>query len=135
MILIDTNVLLDLFAAEADSAWARRMLARFRDEQLAVNAVIRAEFAPRFADLREQDRYLSGAAIRTVPLDMGAAFRAGIAFREYRRRGGKRDAILADFLIGGHAAALGAALMTRDRGRFSSYFPDLNLITPETEHG
>lgn len=132
MILLDTNVLLDLFAAEPDARWARAAIAHHVDEKLVVNHVIRAEFASRFVDTAEQSRYLSGARIETIGMDDLAAFRAGHAFREYRRRDGERTAILADFLIGGHAAALGAALMTRDRGRFAGYFPDLTLITPET---
>ena len=49
-----------------------------------------------------------------------------------RIAGGRHASVLADFLIGAHAVELGATLVTRDKGRFSTYFPDLTLITPET---
>jgi len=42
--------------------------------------------------------------------------------------------MLADVLIAGRVVALCTSLMTRDR-RLSFYFPDLTLITPETDHG
>ena len=69
---------------------------------------------------------------RTVPLTDEAATRAGRAQRLYRQRGGRHEAILADFLIGAHAAVLGIPVITRDRQRFASYFPELTIISPET---
>jgi len=133
LILVDTNVLLDLFSADADAGWSRIGLLARRGEQLIVNAVIRAEIAPKFIDVQEQNDFLGDWNLVTIPIDDVAAFRAGQAHRAYRRAGGERSAILADFLIGAHAATLGGSLMTRDRGRFTSYFPELTLITPETE--
>ncbi len=67
-----------------------------------------------------------------MPLTNEVAIRAGQAHRLYRDRGGTRDAILADFLIGAHAAVRRAPLITRDRQRFASYFPELTIIAPET---
>lgn len=75
---------------------------------------------------------LVAADVSLVEMDVAAALRAAAAFREYRRRGGSRRTILPDFLIAGHAVALGATFVTRDR-RLGSYFPDLTLITPETQ--
>ena len=37
--------------------------------------------------------------------------------------------------LGAHAAALGAKPITRDKRCFRTYFPELALITPETDHG
>jgi predicted nucleic acid-binding protein len=65
-----------------------------------------------------------------VPFD--AAFAAGLAFLDYRRRGGMRTSPLPDFFIGAHAAVRGYRLLTRDRGYYASYFPTLHLISPET---
>ena len=59
-----------------------------------------------------------------------ALFRAGKAFREYRRRGGARTGVLPDFFIGAHAEVAGLRLLTRDGGRYRSYFPDVDLIAP-----
>jgi hypothetical protein len=65
-----------------------------------------------------------------VELTHEDAFRAGIAFQEYRRKGGPRQSILPDFLIGGQAANRGWPILTRDSKRFASYFPELTIIDP-----
>lgn len=59
-----------------------------------------------------------------------AALLAGKAFLAYRRRGGVRTAPLPDFVIGAHAAVKRYALLSRDSGRFESYFPTVELIAP-----
>ncbi len=59
-----------------------------------------------------------------------ALFRAGKAFREYRRRGGTKTGVPPDFFIGAHAEVAGLRLLTRDAGRYRSYFPDVALIAP-----
>jgi len=40
--------------------------------------------------------------------------------------------VLPDFFIGAHAAVSGYALVSRDKGRFSTYFPSVELIIPES---
>jgi predicted nucleic acid-binding protein len=59
-------------------------------------------------------------------------FLAGKAFGQYRNSGGSRAGILPDFLIGAHAAYLSVPLLTRDTRRYRSYFPDLELIAPDS---
>jgi predicted nucleic acid-binding protein len=49
----------------------------------------------------------------------------------YRRRGGQKQNVLADFYIGAHAAVSRYPILTRDTRRYSTYFSDLKLITPE----
>jgi hypothetical protein len=136
LILVDSNVLIDFLSEGEWTQWSRQMVsqAQARD-QLAVNLVVRAETAGRFTSMTEQTDFLTDLAIKTLPMNDHSAFRAGQAHRLYRRRGGDREAILADFLIGGHAVELGAVLLTRDRHRFGTYFPELTLITPETDNG
>ena len=57
---------------------------------------------------------------------------AHIAFdsfdRAYRRRGGSRTRLIADFFIGAHAQRRGDRLVTRDRGFYRRYFTDLQII-------
>lgn len=64
------------------------------------------------------------------PLEAGAATRAGDTFREYRRRGGARGRVVADFLVGAHALAQADRLLSRDRGFYRSYFAALTVIDP-----
>ena len=59
-----------------------------------------------------------------------AARRAAHAFRAYRQRGGTKTGVLPDFFIGAHAQAEGYQLLTRDAGRYQTYFPNIKLICP-----
>jgi hypothetical protein len=67
---------------------------------------------------------------RREMLPYEAAFLAGKVFRSYRRRGGIRRSPLPDFYIGAHAAVAGYRLLTRDRTRYRTYFPTVELIAP-----
>lgn len=135
MNLIDTNILVDIFDRSAAwSSWSRTTLHGIRGP-LVTKIVVLAELAPRHATLESTLGFLGVIGVEVIPLDERAAFRAGQAHAAYRRAGGTREAILADFLIAGHASALNAALVTRDRARFASYFPELRLIAPETDNG
>lgn len=69
-----------------------------------------------------------GLAFQELPRP--ALFLAGRAFVKYRRKGGTRANVLADFFIGAHAAVLGCGILTRDAGRYRSYFPTVHLLTP-----
>jgi predicted nucleic acid-binding protein len=66
-------------------------------------------------------------------LDQRIALRAGEAWRSYRKRGGSRSRVIADFLIGAHASLQADRLLTRDRGFYRSYFPGLTVIDPAVE--
>jgi len=133
MIFLDSSVVIDLLEDQQEwTQWSQRAVGAFDDEPLVSNFVVVAEVAPAFRASSEVLVFLDALGVRLKPIDAEAAFRAGKAHAAYRASGGTREAILADFLIGGHAATLGATLVTRDRGRFASYFPELNLITPES---
>jgi predicted nucleic acid-binding protein len=137
MIFVDSNVIIDLL--EEDSTWSQwsrdEVLKGIAADRLIADVIVLAECATHFSSLEEGLRYFEDVGITVREIPAAAAFRAGLAHKLYRRSGGRHGSILADFLIGGHASALGARLLTRDRQRFSSYFPELTLITPETENG
>lgn len=136
MILVDSNVLIDIIAADQDwRAWSDATIERLQaqGEQLVVNLIVVAEVASNFETLADVDATLDSIDIEVVPLNGAVAFAAGQAFRAYRRLHRDRNAMLSDFLIGGHARTLGASLLTRDTRLYRPYFPDLTLITPETD--
>lgn len=129
---VDSSVLLDLFTEDRRwLSWSQTRLTEAAQRgALVVNAVVLAEIAPRFPRLETLNAALpSMTAIEQIPT--AAAFLAGHAHASYRRSGGKRDAILPDFLIGAHAAVTSRPLLTRDARRISAYIPGATLITPE----
>ena len=132
--LVDTNVLVDLSMISSDwHDWSRRkILDIFRDGPVLINPIIYSEFSVRYDDVDEVDRLLPQDEFRRENLPWPAAFAAAQAFRLYRRAGGGRERILPDFLIGAHAAIRGYRILTRDAGGYRSYFPSVELITPET---
>ena len=134
MIFVDSNIVIDLLEGDGGgSGWSRTALGDAGARNgLVANVVVLAESAPRFPSSGEQLDYFDAIGVKLADIPAAAAFHAGQAHKAYRRAGGKRVAMVADFLIGGHAASLGATLLTRDRRRFATYFPDLPLITPDT---
>jgi predicted nucleic acid-binding protein len=132
VIFVDTNVIVDVVTKNPGwQDWSLQQLdaAALRD-RLVINAVVYAELSIGFERLEEVDAALARAAIDVVEIPRGALFVAGKAFREYRRRGGTKTGVLPDFFIGAHAAVLDAPLVTRDAGRYRTYFPTLELIAP-----
>jgi predicted nucleic acid-binding protein len=65
-------------------------------------------------------------------LEASAAQAAGAAWLAYRRAGGTRDRVIADFLIGAHASSAADRLLTRDRGFYRRYFEGLTVLDPTT---
>jgi predicted nucleic acid-binding protein len=70
------------------------------------------------------------AGIRFDPFDGACADLAGTSSQIYRRDGGTRARMVADFLIGAHARTRADRLVTRDRGFFRRYFDGLDIIDP-----
>jgi predicted nucleic acid-binding protein len=73
---------------------------------------------------------LDTLGIQMVEMTRPAARMAGLAFRQYRQRGGAKSGVLPDFFIGAHANSGGHKLLTRDAGRYQTYFPTIQLISP-----
>jgi predicted nucleic acid-binding protein len=132
MLLVDTNVLLDVFGrTPAWGEWsAQQLRVQSQVHQLAVNPVIYAEVSPVFETPAQFDDRLDEMAVTYRDLSREALFLAGHAHRRYRSSGGPRDSILADFLIGAHAAVLGCGIVTRDPRRYRTHFPRVPLVTP-----
>lgn len=130
-VLVDTNILLDLFTQDAQ--WEERSAAALAAAAdfapLVINPIIYAELSVGFAQIEELDQFL-GTDFRRDPLPYQAAFVAGKAFLTYRRRGGQKTSPLPDFYIGAHAAVEEMTILTRDTQRYASYFPTVKLLAP-----
>jgi predicted nucleic acid-binding protein len=133
MIFVDTNVLLDVVTRNpAWLGWSKGRLdaAALRD-RLAINPVVYAELSAGFTAIEQVEEVLGLADITVVQMSRPALFVAGRAFQEYRKRGGSRTGVLADFFIGAQAAVTNAPLITRDANRYRTYYPTVELISPE----
>lgn len=132
MILVDTNVLLDLVTD--DPVWAGWSLSQLEiaslKGSLLINDVVYAEMAVRYERIETLEAFLSDAGLVLTPIPKSALFLAGKVFAQYRRAGGVRSGVLPDFFIGAHAAVEAIPLLTRDVGRYRTYFPTLELIVP-----
>ena len=137
MFLVDTNVLLDLVTE--DPVWAAWSQAELEAAALlgplAINDVVYAELSVRYRDIADLDAMVALAELEPLPIPRQALFLAGKAFQAYRRTGGNRVSVLPDFFIGAHAAVAGLTLITRDAGRYRTYFPSLALHTPDPPEG
>lgn len=133
MILVDTNVLLDL--ATRDSQWAAWSLGAIQaaavDGPLYINAIIYAELSVRYSSVKEVDDFIEIAGVQLLDIPRVAAFVAAKAFGRYRTSGGAKTGVLSDFFIGAHAVSLDIPVLTRDVRRYQTYFPDLRLIAPQ----
>jgi len=130
--LVDTNVLLDLVTN--DGKWAEWSIAQLEEASLKgpllINDVVYAELSVRYERVEDLDDFIDAAGLVMTPLPRSALFLAGKVFTRYRRSGGTRTGVLPDFFIGAHAAASELPLLTRDVGRYHTYFPTLDLIAP-----
>lgn len=131
-VLVDSNVLLDIATDDPNwSEWSARALAECAEyATLIVNPIVYAEVSVGYTTIEALDAALPAAAYRREPLPWAAGFLAGKCFLQYRRRGGARTSPLPDFYIGAHAAVGRLALLTRDAGRYRTYFPTVEILAP-----
>lgn len=131
-VLIDSNVLLDVATQDPQwGEWSAKALERAAESSLLViNPLIYAEVSIGFATIEGLEQAIPADIIRREALPYEAAFLAGKAFLDYRRRGGRRSSPLPDFYIGAHAAIAGFRLLTRDATRYRTYFPTVVLLAP-----
>ena len=127
---IDTNVLLDVLVPNEKfyEASAGALEEAAASGSLVVCDLVYAELCIHFPSQRECDDFLEGNTIRVEPLSREAHFVASRAWRAYRKQGGQRTRILADFLIGAHAQTQATRLLSRDRGFYRKLFPSVDLL-------
>ncbi|GGD09462.1 DNA-binding protein [Aureimonas glaciei] len=131
--MLDTNILIDMlgdgpeFEVSVDA-----VIDELRRGDVVLSVVVWAELAFAFMAEEELSNRIAWLRPRREDLPFEAAFPAGRAHALYRGRGGRRERTLPDFLIGAHALVAGHRLLTRDPALYRAYFPDLEIISPET---
>lgn len=156
---IDTNVLLDLLIPDTPfgEVSQRALEDSLRAGRLIISDMVYAELAAHFPSQHEIDRFLADTGIEIVSPSAVTLARAGRTWAHYRRKRDDtfccpqcghtqrvrcgscgaaltgRPHLLSDFLIGAHALSHADRLMTRDRGYYRTYFPELPLLDPAAE--
>jgi len=137
MLLVDTNVLVDVL--EDDPEWADWSIGQLRAQskihRLAINPIIYSELSLTFSTVEALDRAVDDLGLAVIEIPRPALFLAGKAFVRYRRQGGRKHNVLADFFIGAHAAVAGYPVLTRDTQRYAAYFSGVRLVSPVPETG
>ncbi len=132
--LVDSNVILDILTE--DSTWEEWSTGALADAAeagpLYINPIVYSEVSIRFTTIEALEEALPPHDYRREPIPWPAAFLAGKVFLDYRRNKGTKATTLPDFFIGAHAAIAGLNLLTRDVGRYRTYFPTVTLIAPES---
>jgi predicted nucleic acid-binding protein len=150
---VDSNVLMDILerrgqrAAEA----AAQLNAAARLGPILICDVVYAELASLFPNPRTIEEFLTRNSIEVESVSTEVLFEAGQTWRHYTRQRGSslscsacgarsqpacpqcgevlrsRQHMVADFIIGAHSFARADRLITRDRGYYRTYFPELRI--------
>lgn len=137
-ICVDTTVLIDILKNEFQNYQDKLYSALQQNEDLAAPSVVFAELMPQFkGDTKLLNSFLKEHKIKIEPLDIDSVTTAGQRWMKYLKRRTKiqcpqcghlldaKDHFLSDFYIGGYALARCNAILTRDRGIYRKYFPEL----------
>lgn len=129
---VDTNVLLDVFAADPTYAGSSGNAFRscISDGNLVACEVVWAEVGAFFIKPDDAVHAMEKLGVEFSSIDRSTALNASRLWKLYRKRGGKRIRILPDFLIGAHALENADRLLTRDSAFYRLYFSDLSVIDP-----
>lgn len=129
---VDSNVLIDVLGADPEfGPRSRAALRRARAAgELLVCDVVWAEVIGAFQDRGTTEAALDRLRVTFSTTDRAASTRAGLAWHSYRRAGGPRGRLVADFLVGAHAIEHADQLLTRDRGFHRVAFTGLTIVDP-----
>jgi predicted nucleic acid-binding protein len=151
---VDTNILFDILLP--DPQYMKQSLAHLKlhgkKHRLIISEIAYAELASQFHDQHSLNGFISDTEIYLVNSSPEALWSAARAWKSYTQNRGSeflcpkcgkshglnctdcgaavisRQHIISDFLIGGHALTHAGNLLTRDRGYYNCYFPELKLV-------
>jgi predicted nucleic acid-binding protein len=133
VIALDTSVVIDVLTADdrfGNSSSFTLSTALAKGDVVVCEAVV-AEVQLMLDTASNVMETLNAMGIRFLAINEPAAVRAGVMNRRFRDRGGRRERVVADFLIGAHALLQCEGLITRDAGFFRDYYKGLKVIVPK----
>jgi len=129
---VDTNILVDILEPDPHHGpTSRQSLKRcLREGSGVVCEVVWAEVATVYGHAHEElVEALTHIGIDYSAISLPAALEAAGCWYVYWQKGGGRERIDADFLIGGHALVQCDQLLTRDRGFYRRHFKSLQVVS------
>jgi predicted nucleic acid-binding protein len=137
-ICVDTTILIDILKDEFRDYQEKLYSALRKGEDLVAPSVVYGELMPQFkGNTKLLETFLKEHKISVQPLDIDSVKTAAVGWMKYLKRKSRtkcpkcghgltlREHFLSDFHIGGFASVNCRAILTRDRGIFRKYFPDL----------
>ena len=142
-LLLDTNVLIYASEPLGDYRdWSRETIATaVAGEGAAINVVTLAELCVGNREPHTLADRIRSWGVGVLDLPVALAPVCALAYvddlRHRKATAAKRigRVTLPDFFIGAHAQIMGWALATADEGRFRTYFPEVELLTPRAGRG
>ena len=138
-VCVDTTILLDILKDEFRIFQDKLYIALTRRENLVAPSVVFGELMPQFkGNTKQLGEFLQEHKIVTEPLDLESVIAASESWMKYLKRKTKvkcpqcghklnlKEHFLSDFYIGGFASTKCSAILTRDRGIYTKYFPQLD---------
>lgn len=135
-ICVDTTILLDILKDEFRSFQDKLYLALERREELVAPSVVYAELMPQFkGNTGMIGDFLGEHKVGIEQLDLGSVIASAVGWMRYLERKEEvrcpkcdeelnlKAQFLSDFYIGGFALEKCDAILTRDRGIYTRYFP------------
>ena len=134
-VFVDSCVLLDLFTNDRNWAdWSENVLEKYsKTNTLYINSIVYTEISIGFQRIEEVEAAISELGVKVLEIPREALFLTGKVFLEYRRNKGTKRSPLPDFFVGAHAIVSQFNLITRDCGKYKTYYPQLKLINPRNE--
>ena len=129
---VDTNVLIDVFSGSLKfgPSSAEMLRSVISDGAVVACDVVWTEAGAMFDRDAQFIEAMQSLGVAYSPTQQNTALFAARAWHTYRSRGGRRQRVAADFLIGAHAMEQADRLLTRDRGFYRDYFGKLRVIDP-----
>ncbi len=137
-ICVDTTILIDILKDEFRSYQEKLYKALERKDQLVAPSVVFGELLPQFkGNTKLLNSFISEHKIKIEPLDVDSVILASKRWMKYLKRKSKikcpqcghalqaKEYFLSDFFIGGFALTKSDTILTRDRGVYRKYFPEL----------
>lgn len=129
--ILDTSVLISALQPDHEfHSWSQEQIIVAKLEgPLLICDVAYSEFSVAMKTREETDQALSVLDLERPRASDRALFQAGKAFLAYKRRGGTKENVLPDYLIGAQAHDLKAKLITTNAKDFS-FFDGLEILHP-----